>query len=105
MILEGFSEYRHEFRLITAGAQVRFETADWKGIQVAAIKRIELYKRVIGQMVTKITPLVAAMPPDSWSEIKRHYESLIKSRPDFGLAETVFNTVYRKLFPDQLLSD
>ena len=69
MILEGFSEYRHEFRLITAGAQVRFETADWKGIQVAAIKRIELYKRVIGQMVTKITPLVAAMPPDSWSEI------------------------------------
>ncbi len=84
---------------------MRFETADWRGVQFAAIKRIELYKRVIGQLVQKISPLVHALPPESWSEIKRHYELLIQKRPDFGLAETVFNTVYRKLFPGQLLSD
>ena len=105
LILAGFEEYRRDFRQITVGAQARFETADWSGVQDAAIKRIELYKRIVGKLVSKINPLMASTTADSWKDVKQQYELLIDKRPDFGLAETVFNTVYRRLFPDQLLSD
>ena len=87
------------------GAQVRFETADWIGVQKAAVARIELYKDVIGALLLDIGPMVEATAPESWVDIKARFEALISQRPDFGLAETVFNTVYRKLFPNKLLSD
>jgi isocitrate dehydrogenase kinase/phosphatase len=56
-------------------------------------------------LLHKLSPLVETLAQENWWEIKRHYEVLIEQRPDFGLAETVFNTVCRRLFLDQLPAD
>ena len=105
LILAGYEEYRADFRNITSGAKSRFEAADWSQVQRSAIERIELYKNAIGKLLQKLSPLIGTLAPENWREIKRNFEVLISKRPDFGLAETVFNTVCRRLFLDQPPAD
>lgn len=107
LILEGFDAYRRDFKLITRGAQARFEQADWRAAQQAAAQRIELYAKATDDTVQSLLMDLepAAVPVDDWPVIKREYQTLIRKRPDFGLAETVFNTIYRRTWGGEHLSD
>lgn len=107
LVCDRFDRYRRQFRDITLEAQARFEQADWIGVQRASLDRIELYDSFAGAMLEDLKRLQADTPltVDQWAVVKGHYETLIRSRPDYGLAETVFNTVFRKMFAGAHLSD
>lgn len=107
LILKGFDDYRRSFRQITAGAQRRFEQADWAGVQSAAKARIEQYARSTNGMVDGIRDTYGepATDPARWPAIKARYISLIEYRKDCELAETVFNTIFRKLVGPEHLND
>ncbi|MBD3649338.1 MAG: bifunctional isocitrate dehydrogenase kinase/phosphatase [Pseudomonadales bacterium] len=107
IILDDFDGYRRRFRGITQGAPRRFEDADWAGVQKASTDRIELYNDFANNMIRELREQIN---PDGfslsqWREVKACYEQQIRSRIDFDLAETVFNTVFRKLFPHERLND
>lgn len=107
LILEGFDAYRTRFREITRGARARFEAADWQGVQDASMQRIELYDASTATMMSDLARLLGdvALPAPRWREVKHCYEDLIRHRQDFDLAETVYNTVFRKRFGGEHLSD
>ncbi len=100
IIVGSFSEYRDGFKAITAGAKRRFENAEWVAAKQASIERIELYDIFAGSVVTEIKGILddSGFGDDRWGEVKEAYIGLIAQRKDFDLAETVFNTIYRKLF-------
>jgi|TARA_Y100000310_G_scaffold294062_1_gene324200 isocitrate dehydrogenase kinase/phosphatase len=100
IIVSGFSEYRVEFKAITAGAKKRFENAEWIAAKQASIDRIELYDGFAASVVKQIRELLAdrELDEDQWPQVKQAYTTLIARRKDYDLAETVFNTIYRKLF-------
>lgn len=107
IIVDGFSEYRIEFKAITAGAKKRFENAEWIAAKQASIDRIELYDVFAASVVAQIKKLVAdsELDEERWPEVKQAYTALIALRKDYDLAETVFNTIYRKLFDHQDAGD
>lgn len=107
MILNGFDDYRQRFRRITRGAQARFEEADWHAVQRASMERIELYDSCVADMLAAYESLSAhePLPLARWSEVKAEYEEMIRGRKDFDLAETVYNTIYRKALNRDHLSD
>lgn len=49
LILDGFDEYREQFRQITDGARARFEQALWQEAQQASAARINLYEDKVAQ--------------------------------------------------------
>lgn len=107
IILEGFDSYRREFRHITAGARKRFEDAEWLGAQDASRDRIDLYDRSTTAIMTRLAErqVETTVPLDEWKQVKAHFERKLSSRKDFVLAETVYNTVFRKSFDGQHLTD
>ena len=98
-ILDQFQAYRREFEAVTAGARQRFLSADWRGVQDASAKRLDLYNVHIESALARITggpSSAAGFPPAFWFEAKDHYRTLIADRPDGELAETAYNSVYRR---------
>ncbi len=107
-ILDQFQAYRREFEAVTAGARQRFLSADWRGVQDASAKRLDLYNVHIEAALARITvgPTGAAgFPPAFWFEAKDHYRTLIAERPDGELAETAYNSVYRRAIDPALPVD
>ena len=107
LILKGFDDYRRRFRQITAGAQGRFEQADWHGVQEASRQRIQQYGRSTTEMVEGLRSDYgdAAADASRWPEIKQRYMGLIRYRKDCELAQTVFNTIFRKVVGHERLND
>ena len=98
-IFDQFRAYRHEFDTITAAAGARFLAADWPGVQDASAKRLSLYNTHIDTILRSIGGARgngAGFPPGFWSAVKQSYRALIAKRPDGDLAETVYNSVYRR---------
>ena len=98
-IFDHFGAYRREFDTITAAARRRFLSADWPGVQNASAKRLNLYNSHIEAILESIAgarDAAAGCAPPFWPEVKRNYRTLIASRPDGELAETVYNSVYRR---------
>ncbi len=106
-ILAGFDNYRTAFKTITSGAQGRFERGQWIEAQRASADRIELYDKISSDTVSAVDHLMggARVSEDLWRQVKQAYQVLISERPDHELAQTVFNTVFRKLYPGQLLDN
>ncbi|XOV88989.1 MAG: bifunctional isocitrate dehydrogenase kinase/phosphatase [Pseudomonadota bacterium] len=107
LIETGFEEYREQFRAVTHLARHRFEQEDWIGIQEASVARIKLYATCTAKLVdTILEPGPAGVPGlEDWASVKRHYARLIRGKKDYELAETVYNTVFRKLFAREHLRD
>ncbi|WP_163370871.1 bifunctional isocitrate dehydrogenase kinase/phosphatase [Endozoicomonas acroporae] len=101
IVLEGFSDYRTRFTDITLGARDRFLKADWSAAQNAASDRINLYHvAVTDVMATLASRIEASYLSDSscWQDVHDAYLDLISYRTDPELAETFYNSIYRKLF-------
>ena len=94
-ILEGFDRHYRLFREISAGAQERFENADWQGGAAANRKRIQMYDlRVKESVEAVIEHFPDAETDDSlWPEIKLAFMSLLYEHHRPELAETFFNSV------------
>ena len=94
-ILEGFDRHFRLFREISAGAQERFEQADWPGGAEANRERIQMYDlRVKESVDTLVGRFPEAQTTDRlWPEIKLAYLSLLYEHFQPELAETFFNSV------------
>lgn len=98
-IFDHFRAYRCEFEAITTTARARFLSADWPGVQNASAKRLNLYNIHIYAILTGIAgnkTNTAGFAAAFWPEVKRRYRTLIANRPDGELAETVYNSTYRR---------
>jgi isocitrate dehydrogenase kinase/phosphatase len=91
---------------VTAGAQQRFEQADWHAVQQAMKQRIHLYDHHVGLVVEQLRCITDSQHPDEafLQEVKAHYTQLLPDYPRFEIAESFFNSVYCRLFDHRSLS-
>ncbi|MDM9616141.1 MULTISPECIES: bifunctional isocitrate dehydrogenase kinase/phosphatase [Kosakonia] len=105
-ILQGFDAQYGRFLEVTAGAQQRFEQADWHAVQQAMKQRIHLYDHHVGLVVEQLRCITDSQHPDVefLQEVKAHYTQLLPDYPRFEIAESFFNSVYCRLFDHRSLS-
>lgn len=105
-ILQGFDAQYGRFLEVTAGAQQRFEQADWHAVQQAMKQRIHLYDHHVGLVVEQLRCITDSQHPDAefLQEVKAHYTQLLPDYPRFEIAESFFNSVYCRLFDHRSLS-
>lgn len=98
-ILQGFDAQYGRFLDITAGAQQRFEQADWQAVQQAMKTRIHLYDSHVTLVVDQLRILNDAAHWDDrfWLQVKQDYEALLPDYPRAEIAESFFNSVYCRL--------
>ncbi|WP_067584936.1 bifunctional isocitrate dehydrogenase kinase/phosphatase [Endozoicomonas ascidiicola] len=107
IILEGFSDYRTQFTDITLGARDRFLQADWSVAQHAASDRINLYYLAITNVMDALEDAVDKSYLQNsgyWQDVHDAYLDLISYRTDPELAETFYNSVYRKVFKGEAVN-
>lgn len=107
LILDGFDDYREQFRQITDGARARFEQALWQEAQRASAARINLYEDKVAQTRGRLQQGfdAALLEASQWPLVKSAYIALIDLRLDDELAETWFNSIFCSLFSHDLISD
>ncbi|CCK08726.1 Isocitrate dehydrogenase phosphatase /kinase [Cronobacter sakazakii 696] len=105
-ILQGFDAQYGRFLEITAGAQHRFEQADWHAVQQAMKSRIHLYDHHVGLVVEQLRCIMEgkATDPDFLLRVKCHYTDLLPDYPRFEIAESFFNSVYCRLYDHRSLT-
>ncbi|WP_315709152.1 bifunctional isocitrate dehydrogenase kinase/phosphatase [Brenneria uluponensis] len=109
-ILQGFDAQYGRFLEVTAGAQQRFERADWLAVQQSMKQRIHLYDHHVGLVVAQLGCITGSQCYDAGfvEQVKQIYTSLLPDYPRFEIAESFFNSVYCRLFnhreltPDKL---
>lgn len=109
-ILQGFDAQYGRFLEVTAGAQQRFEQADWPAVQQAMKQRIHLYDHHVGLVVEQLRCMTGPLCYDAafMGRVKQVYTTLLPDYPRFEIAESFFNSVYCRLFrhrelaPDKL---
>ncbi|TCT88349.1 isocitrate dehydrogenase kinase/phosphatase [Gibbsiella quercinecans] len=99
-ILQGFDAQYGRFLEVTAGAQQRFERADWPAVQQAMRKRIHLYDHHVGLVVEQLKCISGpdVLDPQFSRRVKAVYTELLPDYPRFEIAESFFNSVYCRLF-------
>ncbi|WP_338526918.1 bifunctional isocitrate dehydrogenase kinase/phosphatase [Erwinia aphidicola] len=105
-ILQGFDAQYGRFLEVTAGAQQRFEQADWLAVQQAMKARIHLYDHHVGLVVEQLRCITASQADDRdfLQRVKAIYTDLLPDYPRFEIAESFFNSVYCRLFSHQALT-
>ncbi|NCH53616.1 bifunctional isocitrate dehydrogenase kinase/phosphatase [Cronobacter muytjensii] len=105
-ILQGFDAQYGRFLEITAGAQHRFEQADWHAVQQAMKSRIHLYDHHVGLVVEQLRCIMEgkATDADFLLRVKRHYTELLPDYPRFEIAESFFNSVYCRFYDHRSLT-
>ena len=105
-ILQGFDAQYGRFLEITAGAQQRFEQADWHAVQQAMKSRIHLYDHHVGLVVEQLRCITdsKSLDADFLLRVKAHYVELLPDYPRFEIAESFFNSVYCRLFDHRSLT-
>jgi isocitrate dehydrogenase kinase/phosphatase len=98
-MLDGFNRHYTLFREASAGAQRRFEAADWHGQQRAQRERIEFYDKRVDEAAERLQREFQAstLPKDVWQQVKLHYIGLLTNLSQPELAETFFNSVTTKI--------
>ncbi|MFY3758201.1 isocitrate dehydrogenase kinase/phosphatase AceK regulatory subunit, partial [Escherichia coli] len=99
-ILQGFDAQYGRFLEVTAGAQQRFERADWPAVQQAMKQRIHLYDHHVGLVVEQLKCITGQkyFDADFPCRVKAVYTDLLPEYPRFEIAESFFNSVYCRLF-------
>ncbi|MFI3309782.1 bifunctional isocitrate dehydrogenase kinase/phosphatase [Ewingella allii] len=106
-ILQGFDAQYGRFLEVTAGAQQRFEQADWKAVQAAMKQRIHLYDHHVGLVVAQLKCITGAHFYDAsfLKTVKQFYSQLLPEYPRAEIAESFFNSVYCRIFKHRDLTE
>lgn len=99
-ILDGFERHYRLFREIAAGAQRRFEDADWPSVQSVARARIDFYDRRVNETIARLRHDFRLRDPNAplWQQVKIEYQRLLPQHHQPELAETFYNSVFCHLF-------
>lgn len=106
-IFEGFLTYTETFKTYTRLAPLYFAQRNWPATQLNHRQRLRLYKDLLFQLVKIFQQILGKDSGNRaiWTLIRQEYQLLIAERPDVELAETFFNSVFRKTFPDNPLDE
>ncbi|MCG2591593.1 bifunctional isocitrate dehydrogenase kinase/phosphatase [Ramlibacter sp. XY19] len=98
-MLDGFNRHYRLFRLESARAKHRFETADWLAQQRAQRERIEFYDLRVNEAVQRLELEFKAgeQPMEVWQQVKLHFIGLLVDHHQPECAETFFNSVTTKI--------
>jgi isocitrate dehydrogenase kinase/phosphatase len=99
-IHQAFHAYQNRFAAITRRAKSRFENRNWRGMTSDATERLDLYGKIVEQILADIRQLLDKRVHDKliWASMKAVYSGLIATRDNWELAETFFNSVTRRIF-------
>lgn len=99
-IRSGFDRHYRRYRVTTAGARQRFETADWAAVQGVSRERIGYYDRHVGATVAGLRAEFGIRDLDEplWRRVKVEYLRLLPEHHQPELAETYYNSVFCHLF-------
>jgi isocitrate dehydrogenase kinase/phosphatase len=102
IVRAAFEEHRRQTHAITRRVQDRFERRDWLGIRRDTAERLGLHARSLSDAVEALRAELGATLDDLafWPAFKAAYTRAILGRNDFELAQTFFNSLARRLFPD-----
>lgn len=100
LIAEAFDRYHREFLRITRRAPDRFASRDWGGALRDARERLDLYGRIVDELLVELRALLAGRERDEslWAEMRRLYAERVTSHPAREVAETFFNSITRRVF-------
>jgi isocitrate dehydrogenase kinase/phosphatase len=99
-ILADYLNFIQGFKELTLKAAARFRKREWRKMQVDNMKRLKLYKEAVIKLskhLLKKHPELAHL--SFWKELKSTYHTLTQHRADREIAETYFNSIFRKCFP------
>jgi isocitrate dehydrogenase kinase/phosphatase len=99
-IVASYDLYQAAFVEITRRAKERFERCDWVGAVADAAERLDLYGHVIDRLENEVSSVLGERVTDRqvWAAMKVAYSGLIADVPDYGPAETFFNSATRRIF-------
>ncbi len=106
-ILEGFDNHFRIFSEITAGAQQRFELADWKAERHFSRLRIQLYDIRVKETIVSLEENYPIKPMDEicWIDVKLNFILLLQTHQQPELAETFYNSVFCRVFPREFYTN
>lgn len=106
-IISGFESYIRSFKIYTRLAPQYFRERNWVGMQLNHRQRLRLYKDLLFQLVEEFNEMLGedATNREIWKLIRKEYQAMIIDRPDVELAETFFNSVIRKAFPNMSIDE
>lgn len=106
-IFEGFNTYIQTFHTYTRLAPLYFAQRNWPAMQLNHRQRLRLYKDLLFQLAEVFREMLGedSSNREIWKLIRMEYQKMIADRPDVELAETFFNSVFRKAFPNNPLDD
>ena len=99
-LLASFDAFYSRFLEVTRGAKLRFENADWHGVQIAAKKRISLYDYHVSKAAQQLQDMATATSVDQifLQGVKNEFEALLLHYSNFEIAESFYNSVYRRVY-------
>ncbi len=98
LVLAAYRAYQRDFRALTQGAKARFQARDWKGMQADSQARLQLYKSQVSQTAAQLKQQLPAGEGEFWQRAKAAYEALTQGDDLGNLAQTFYNSVFRKAF-------
>jgi isocitrate dehydrogenase kinase/phosphatase len=103
----GFEAYISAFGELSRLAPVNFRERNWTELQKNHKKRLRLYKDHLKIIIDLCKGILKENNANRgfWKEIKAGYGTLVAQRPDGELAESFFNSVFRKTFPGISIDD
>jgi len=106
-ILHGFENHFRLFSEITAGAQQRFESADWKAERHYSRLRIQFYDTRVNETIQILESQFQLLPLDEeqWKLVKSDFILLLQEHQQPELAETFYNSLFCRIFPREFFTN
>jgi isocitrate dehydrogenase kinase/phosphatase len=98
-LVDGFNKHYRLFRECSAQAKERFESGDWRAVQIAVRERIQFYDARVDETVGHLHREFGAdqIDDNTWQRAKLLYIGLLTNHKQPELAETFFNSVFCKI--------
>jgi isocitrate dehydrogenase kinase/phosphatase len=106
-LYEAYLTYIETFNTYTRLAPINFAQRNWPATQLNHKQRLRLYKNILFQLAKTVQEILGSDSSNRpiWNLIKKEYHQMITDRPDAELAETFFNSIFRKTFPNNPLDE
>lgn len=103
---DAFTEYERHFDEITQRARDRFLKREWRGSFDDARERLRLYSLILSSLTNRVRELMAERLNDRsiWIATKAAYSALIAQSPRWEIAESFFNSLTRRIFATEGVS-
>lgn len=99
LLARAYKHYRDTFLAISAKAQHRFETRDWKSVRQDVLRRSGLYEAEIDLCLAQLKDQLGAQmeSTSNWAAMEKAYEVKVAGYAATPMAMTFFDSVKRKI--------